>query len=186
MEQKQSLIVNGYAFKNEEEAEVARNEVKKIEYIERRLNYQRPLTVFAVYKKALDEKAFQTPVGLQYMTKLYHFLANNEHITQEIPPVPLQNYYSRTVRENVSPTRQRIQPVKKKDTLKYKYRVSIMLNIALFVMVFVMFWIAFGAKSPNMINYERTLVDKYAQWEQELNEREATVREREKQLEETD
>ena len=104
-------------------------------------------------------------------------------ITEEIPPIPLQSYFSRTVRENANPARKRVNPAKKKDTLKNKYRVSVMLNIMLIIMVGVMFVIAFNAKNPNILNYESALINKYSEWEQDLNEREQLLREKEKEIE---
>jgi hypothetical protein len=35
---------------------------------------------------------------------------------------------------------------------------------------------------PNIINYKTAIMNEYASWEQELSEREAKVREREKEL----
>lgn len=183
MEEKQSLTVGGYTFKTEEDAKLAQAEAQKIDYIEKRMNYHRADSVLAVYKKAIEEGVFQTPVGIRYLEKLHEFLVNSPMITEEIPPIPLQSYFSRTVRENANPARKRVNPAKKKDTLKNKYRVSVMLNIMLIIMVGVMFVIAFNAKNPNILNYESALINKYSEWEQDLNEREQLLREKEKEIE---
>ena len=45
-----------------------------------------------------------------------------------------------------------------------------------------MFVISFVSDQPNIINYERAITDKYASWEQELNQREQTIRDREREL----
>ena len=55
------------------------------------------------------------------------------------------------------------------------------ISIALAVCVIAMFAIQMSVGSPNILNYENKIIDKYAQWEQQLEEREAAVREREKQ-----
>lgn len=184
MEEKQNLTVEGYTFKTTEDAKLAQQEVQKIDYIEKRMNYKIPHNVLAVYKKAIEEGVFQTPVGIRYLEKLHDFLQNSKTITEEIPPIPLQSYYSRTVRENTNPARKRINPAKKRDTLKEKYRLSVLLNILLVIMVVAMFAIAFNAKNPNILNYERVLINKYSEWEQELNEREQQLREKEKEIQE--
>lgn len=178
----QILTVRGYSFRTEEDAKLARKESQKIDFIEQRLNYNRPESVLAVYKKVLEEKTFQTPVGISFLEKLHDFLENSESITEEIPPIPLQKHYSRTVRENANPARKRINTAKKKDSLKAKYRISVMLNLILIFMVGVMFFIALNGSAPNMLNYEKTLTNKYARWEQELNERESRLRQKEQEL----
>ena len=45
-----------------------------------------------------------------------------------------------------------------------------------------MFYIAYTSEHPNVLNYKRNLVNKYAQWEQELSEREKEIREKERNL----
>ena len=66
--------------------------------------------------------------------------------------------------------------------VKRLLRLSLFLNILLVVAVSAMFYIAMTGEHPNLLNYERTLVDKYAAWEQELTEKECELRERERQL----
>ena len=38
------------------------------------------------------------------------------------------------------------------------------------------------SENPNILNYEQNLINKYAQWEQELSERESIIREKEREL----
>jgi len=45
-----------------------------------------------------------------------------------------------------------------------------------------MFAVAYTSEHPNILNYERVIVDKYASWEQDLTEREDAIREKELQL----
>ena len=45
-----------------------------------------------------------------------------------------------------------------------------------------MFVISFVSDQPNILNYERAITDKYASWEQELNQREQTIRDKEREL----
>ena len=56
------------------------------------------------------------------------------------------------------------------------------LNVFLVLLVIAMFAITLTGKNPNILNYERALTDQYAGWEQELTEREAAVREKERAL----
>lgn len=184
MEAKQILTVEGYKFKTEEDAKLAKLESQKIRYIEKRMNYERPEQVLTVYKKALEEKAFQTPIGIRYLEKLHDYLEENGEITEPVLPIPMHTNFSRKLRETTNPARSRIKPIKQMDILKARYRNSVLLNIVLLLMVAVMFYIALKSDSPNIINYEQTITNKYAEWEQELTEREKQVRQQEKELEE--
>ena len=76
---------------------------------------------------------------------------------------------------------------KKKEHVGFLF-ISVVLNIGLIIAVIIMFWIATNTDNPNILNYETVLTNKYATWEQELTEREAAVRqaERELSLQETD
>ena len=59
---------------------------------------------------------------------------------------------------------------------------SICLNIVLAILVIVMFVISTTGSRPTILNYEKALQNRYASWEQELNDRENAVREKERQL----
>jgi hypothetical protein len=48
-----------------------------------------------------------------------------------------------------------------------------------------MFYITLKSDNPNILNYENSLVNKYAAWEQELKEREQDIRAREIELDVT-
>jgi hypothetical protein len=48
--------------------------------------------------------------------------------------------------------------------------------------IIAMFAIAMSSDSPTVLNYENELTDKYSAWEEELTEREAAVKEKERAL----
>ena len=56
------------------------------------------------------------------------------------------------------------------------------MNIVMIVAIIAMFVITLNSDQPNILNYERNLQNKYASWEQELTQREQTVREKEREL----
>ena len=68
------------------------------------------------------------------------------------------------------------------DTAKNK--ITLFISVILAVSVIGMFIVASTSDSPTIINYENKLIDKYAAWEQELDEREAALKEREQTVEE--
>ena len=60
--------------------------------------------------------------------------------------------------------------------------ISVVINVMLTAAVIAMFYIAMTSDNPNSLNYENNLQNKYAQWEQELTERENVLREKERNL----
>ncbi len=67
---------------------------------------------------------------------------------------------------------------KKKSSL----RMSLAVNFFLLLVAAGMVAIALLDSTPNIINYENKIQDKYAQWEMDLEEREAKVKEKEREL----
>ena len=71
---------------------------------------------------------------------------------------------------------------KKIEQGKKRLRISLIVNLFLAVLVAGMMIITLTSDQPNIVNYENKIVDKYAQWQQELEEREQAVREKEQEL----
>lgn len=70
---------------------------------------------------------------------------------------------------------------KLKENRKY-LRFSLLGNLFLVIVAVGMIVITMTDSQPNIINYENKIIDKYAEWEQELEEREQTVKEQERNL----
>lgn len=178
---RQDNIVEGFSFFTEKDATLALQEQKKIEYLEARMNYNNPMSILNVYQKAIKEHVFKTPLGIQYLRHLQEYLQNRPEIDADnIPAIPLYKNYDGEFREQPSPARKRVVPVKKKKSIAFP--MSIMLNVVLTVAIIAMFVITLQADQPNILNYERALTDRYATWEQELTEREQIIREKEREL----
>ena len=164
-------VVSGFAFYSEKDARLAEQERQKIAYLDKRIDRTNLESVLVIYKKALDDRVFRTPVGLEYLRELQGELkAEQDLLGEEIPPIPLWTNFADT-REKTAPARRRIKPApdENKNTT---FRLSLIMNIV----------ITLNSDQPNVLNYERNLQNKYATWEQELTQREQTVREKEREL----
>ena len=180
MADNRNLSVGGYRFYTEKDAQLAAEELKKIEYLEARIDYSRPDSILTVYEKTIHEIIFNTPVGMQYLKKLRDYLLERPEIDPErVPEIPLYQSFSGVIRERSNPAKNRIQT---KDGGKDGFKISVILNVLLILAVAAMFTITIRSDNPNILNYKRVITDKYAQWEQELTERENAVREREREL----
>ena len=180
-----ALSVGGYLFYTEKDAQLARAEEQKIEYLEARIDYSSPESIRYIYEHTIQERLFKTPVGLRYLQKLRDFLlAQPETEPGSIMDIPLYMAFDGELRENANPARERVVPSQKKDRDKEKSRftLSVILNVLLVIAIVAMFYISYVSEQPNVVNYERALTSKYASWEQELTEREQAIREKEREL----
>lgn len=185
MADKTDWVVDGFQFSTQRDAELALNEQLRIERLEEKLDYQNYEIVSAVYHKAITNRVFKTPVGYDFLKKLRTVL-QEELQPEELANIPVYGVYS--TRESTSPAVEKIQasrkPVKKEKPKQefFSRKTSILVNIGLLFLVIVMFAIATTGSQPTILNYEKALQNRYAEWEQQLSEREQVIREKEKEL----
>ncbi len=183
MADKTDWIVEGFQFGTEQDANLAKNEKLRVERLEERLDYQSPEMVYAVYKKAVENRVFKTPVGYEFLKKLQRILKENPDFEYEVEEIPIQGVYS--LRESANPTVERIKASQKKPKPAKKtigLRASLFINVVLMLLIALMFYISMTSTNPTALNYERAVQNKYAEWERELSERESAVREKEREL----
>ncbi len=181
MEEKTDFYVAGYCFASIEDAKQAQKEEKEASYFESKLRGKEVQNILAAYDNILDEKVFKTPVGWEYLKRLQDKIREMGMEEDYIRPIPMYISYVHDEGEQFN-TRQRVQPIQKKEDGASKLRLSVFFNILLAIMVAVMFMIAVSSENPNILNYETTIINKYASWSQELTERENKVREKEAEL----
>lgn len=175
--------VEGFLFSNIEDAQLAQQEKRKVEYLKKHMDTSSPQNVMLVYKKAVTERFFKTPIGIDYMENLRDYLLQADYDENEIPPIPLYVSFENKLRTRTEPARKRIEN-NKKEKQKHGLKISILLNLVLVLLVGIMFYITVHGDNPNILNYERAITNKYATWEQELSEREKTIREKEREINE--
>lgn len=182
----------GFLFETKEERQKALEEEQKIKQLEEKLNYDNLDAVAMVYVKSIKNRIFQTAVGYSYLKKQQTFLEKkqyNKMILKQYPiPVLEQTAYAKagTNREELDETKRAQKELKVRinhqAALKKKLRYSIWVNIILVVTVIALFVIALTGENVNIMNYRQNIVNEYAEWEEELKEREGAVREKEKEL----
>lgn len=183
MHEREELIVDGFQFGTQKDAEVAAGEKQKAELLESRMEYGYPDQVFVIYEKAIENRVFQTPVGYTYLKKLQEFLLEHPLEGKRVRAIPLYLRYSNTIREKPQPAKERVKPAAEpKDKAKARFMISVFLNILLVCMVGAMFLITLSSDTPNMINYRNAIVNENAAWEEALSEREEVIRDKERAL----
>lgn len=181
-------IIDGFAFSDDADVALASSEIEKIKFIAGKMNMDNAKGVLAVYDKLITSGIFVTPVGYEYLRTLQNFLYKSKDIPDEaIKEIPVPVSYTRALNlrseeRNETINRERETRTLRK-TFKSEYKISLLVNIILVIMVIAMFVIMLRAENPNMINYRTAILNQYSDWEQELNEREAAVKQKELELE---
>ena len=138
MEEQKIYLVGGIAFTDIKQAKIAQIEKKRIEVLDEKLNYNDMEAVANVYKKARDNRTFQTPVGINYMMRLYHWLKNNNYEGIDKMYVVMDMETAKTVtdpqdndehteRDNIWKSRLQAEKHKRKEVVE-KLRLSLVAN----------------------------------------------------------
>lgn len=192
MEEQKIYLVGGIAFTDMKQAKLAQIEQKRIEILDEKLNYNDIEAVANVYKKARDNRTFQTPVGITYMLRLYDWLIKNKYegvdkmyviMDQASEKAEVDDLEKGLLSERDELWKSRLDAKNKKlNETAMKLRTSVFVNIVLVVLVIVLFIISQTGNNPTILNYKTKIINQYSAWEQELQEREQAVEEKETQL----
>lgn len=179
METNDDLVVSGYRFATVADAETARLDAKRVKNLEDNLDYRKPQNVLILYHKALDTGIFQTPIGFAYLVNMQEHLKRCGIAEENIRPIPLSMTFTNMTEANRS-IRRSIAARKPKIEYRGRFITSVCLNLIMAAAIIGMFVICLKSDSPNIINYRRTIINEYSEWEQSLSERESALREAER------
>lgn len=178
-----SKVAEGFSFKSSRGAELADAESKKVAYLDSKLDYNKPESIYKIYEKAVSERIFKTPVGILYLKKLQDYLLKCDAIdSSTVSNIPIFESFEDTVRDNASPAKVRVRSSDKKKSKAHPMTISVILNVLLIIALIAMFQISLNAGEANIINYERVITDKYASWEEQLTDKEQEIRDKEREL----
>ncbi len=184
---KEALIVEGYQFYDEEDADLARLELEKIKALESRMDYNNSEMMVSVYNRAIMNRTFRTPVGYRFLLELKDYLLKTGAAKEtELRAIPMQVRYAkseerghvRSGRAGMNSGDEKKEPM----VAASSFRISVAMNVVLIILVVIMFLITLYGDNPNMISYKNQIVNKYASWEQELQDREREIRAKEREL----
>lgn len=173
------IVVEGYSFTDENMANQARIEAEGVKYVKARTDMSKPEQVLNVYNRLLEQKMFQTPVGYAYLKEIQEYLKTMPGIRgEDVGPVPVApNLAVNDTRGIADRWRRRLEKEQN------KLRISLVANFAFVVSICIMFLITATSGQTTILNYEKKIQDRYAQWEQNLTQREKAIREEEQELE---
>lgn len=190
--------IGGYIFNDEESAKKAAKELKTVEYILGQIKEADEKTVLQIYNKLLKQRLFSTEIGLGFLSQLrQNLLASGmfaEDEVEDVYTIGEQELQSESDNQGEdSDTQEKNRVLSKSDIstelkqirkLKIINSVLIVVSLTLLLCVIGMFYVSSTINSPTILNYEETITDQYSTWKQELDEREAELKAREKALEE--
>lgn len=168
------LVVEGYRFATVADAETARMEIKKIENLEQRLDYRRPQNVLQVYDRALDNRVFLTPIGMAYLQKMRQEMIKWGIPEERVKPVP---FYATFSNKTANSRSIRLNIAQRHPEYQGRFVASLLVNAILVILVAAMLLFAWNSDAPNIVNYRQAIENEYSAWEQELTQREQSLRE---------
>lgn len=181
-ETKGKYTVNGFLFGDEEDVELANQELAAIQFIDKKIENRSSETVLGVYQGALEKRMFRTPIGYCYLRELQKRLLKTGIRREQINAIPLYQVFNDSYKTMELPRRK--TSLKKKTKKNEKLlRYSILANFIMGFLILLLFVIALMGETPNAINYRNAITNEYAEWEDNLKEREKIVREKEREFE---
>lgn len=193
-------ICGGFSFYDKNIADQASREVDAVDYLRNRLEGARPEVVYQMYQQIIQQKLFSTPVGYAYLKELRDYLTVTAgYEDSRVETIPVER--NEADRKKYEDGKSRVAPEKSESPQKEKSerqqkntpamekmqgRMHLLLgvNLCLVVVIIAMFAITMTSNNTTILNYENQIIDKYENWEQELLQREAELKEREALLEE--
>jgi len=189
-EMSEKKVINGIPYENPEEAKKAQKEWEGIQYILSKNNMEDMEAVLALYNKLAERKVLKTEVGTKFLRELKEQLLE----TKEIEKKRIYGFSAEDEQWLQIKERQKIRKEKQKkeeeqknqqkDETDYrqKYYHSLILNILLIITILIMAYITLNSNHINILNYENELINKYASWETSLQQKEAELNAREREL----
>ncbi len=179
-------MVGVYEFNTKEDAQLAKDELNAIKYVSAKTNTKDPKQVYNLYNKIIERKLFSTQIGMNYLKQLQTFLYKSSEIPNDkIQPIPI----NADTQEALDKRKEQIEFKSELRNLSIqvaKYRNNfiraMVLNIILVIVIIAMFVILKTSSNPNILNYEVTIQNRYAQWQQELQSEEESLKAREQEL----
>ena len=180
-------IVEGYYFEDIRMANKAKKEFFNINKLKSSVSPDDLIGMKKLYLKLIDKKYFTTPVGFSLMQDLIGYLVDN--LGED--DLPLINVPSNQVIKTPDKLSEKYPSVAvdKYDELKENYdkleRTKNKLQIAIIafvVLVIGMFIIVVKNENIGYFNAEEKVLDKYAAWEERLENWESELNDREEEL----
>lgn len=173
----------GHTFDDEKQLIAAKKEAEAIEYLRSKTDFGNMNNLMKLYNRILDRDMMETVVGIEFLREIRNDLVGSGMFKEEqVRPVPLLPEVKKLKKRKEIQTRSRERTLLERS--ERQNTILKVLCVFLSVLVIGMFVIVMtGKRSPLAIRYEEQLLNKYAAWAQELQEKEEFLRSYVRQLE---
>ena len=122
------LQVDEFLFTTVEDAQLAQEEKKKVEYLKKNMDMKVPQNVLMLYNKANRDRLFKTPIGLFYLVEVRNYLIHLGVPEEKLAPVQLYASYEPKPRDRSASVRARMIQTKR-EALQKRFYWSLLINI---------------------------------------------------------
>lgn len=176
---------DGYSFSTAKEMDVAKKEEESIQYIRSKIDKKEREKVKKLYDSLCEKQSFVTPVGIAFMKELYEEVSMFSSTPIQMVPVTIplnrekaaSGKYTKDIL-TVAEKRKK----EKKEECEVKLRNQRIVSGFLVLIIIGMFLILLTSKNSPFTDAQQRVEDKYAKWQQELEEKEAELELREEKL----
>lgn len=173
----------GHTFDDEKQLIAAKKEAEAVEYLRSKTDFGNMNNLRKLYDRILDRNMMETVVGIAFLKEIRETLIGSGMFTDnQLRPVPLLPEVKKLKKRKENQTRSR-----ERTLLERRERQNTVLKTVCFFLVIIviaMFVIVLnGTRSPLAIRYEEQILNKYASWAEELQDKEKYLREYVRKLE---
>ncbi len=192
----QQRIINGYLFESNQEYIKAQREKQVVDQMKKTMDWKNPNIAYKLYRKILDNQSFTTIIGIHFLWELRAvILRSGMEVEAEQLFVPVKGM------EITEADKESVKNDKKPDTTQAvhwnaqieKYKLALeksqssnkLKNIVIAFLIFIIGgMLVISQITPYSLfsDYENKIINRYEEWEMELEAREAAVTERENAL----
>ena len=178
-----NFTFQGHTFDDEKSLIAAKKEAEAIEYLRSKTDFNNMNNLRKLYDRILDRNMMETVVGIEFLKEIRGTLINSGMFKEnQLRPVPLLPEVKKLKKRKEIQKRSREMTLLERSERK-NTRLKI-ICFFLIVLVIGMFAISLtGTRSPWALRYEEQLLDKYASWADELQEKENYLRDYVRELE---
>lgn len=190
-------LLDGFYFRDTEAYDAAARDQQIIAYLEKQVDLTNAAAAKRVYDQAIAQDLFSSVVGYSFLKQLQEALladgtATKSGLTAIPVKIPVKTVEKEVRVEVPAPpsekeekdARRRAMGLKRREDTRYKRRFtsSLVMNVIFVAVIGAMFFILLSSNMPNIVNYRTKIVNQYASWQSELDEREKALDAREQDL----
>lgn len=171
--EQKGYVVDGYLFATEKQAQEAKKELEGIKFLQRNNDMKDAKVLVQIYNRLLEQGLFHTPIGLNYLKYLQNAIRAGGG--EDVAPIPVRK--GRTDDHDSMQFRKNMKELNDVGNVyRKRFRVAMFVISLLSACLVFMICVAATTDQPNILNYEDKIVNKYEQWEQELERREQDLK----------